>query len=100
MKKSMNNSLNKLVFSLLLIIFLACLGGPLMLLSAQNTSTVTVDVGVVVDYRSRIGKMGLSCINTALSDLYASYNANYNTKLVLHIRDSKSDVVGAAAAGT
>ena len=46
-----------------------------------------------------LGKMGLSCITMALSDFYASHG-HYKTRLVLEIRDSKRDVMGAAAAGT
>ena len=66
---------------------------------AQNSTAVRVNVGVIVDYDRRIGKMGLSCIEMAISEFYAS-NAHYKTRLVLHARDSKSDVVGAASAGT
>ncbi|KAM4130329.1 hypothetical protein ACJW30_01G092700 [Castanea mollissima] len=40
--------------------------------------------------------MGLSCINMALADFYASHN-HYKTRLHLHSRDSKFDVVEAAA---
>nr|POF01955.1 glutamate receptor 2.2 [Quercus suber] len=64
---------------------------------AQNTSTIQVNVGVILDLDTWNGKMGFSCINMALSDFYAS-NPHYRTRLVLNSRDSKSDVVGAAAA--
>ncbi|XVE71315.1 hypothetical protein DITRI_Ditri10aG0141400 [Diplodiscus trichospermus] len=64
---------------------------------AQNTVTTPVNVGVVLDLDSLVGKMGLSCINMALSDFYAT-NPHYNTRLVLKIKDSKEDVVAAAAA--
>jgi ionotropic glutamate receptor len=66
--------------------------------NAQNT-TVPVDVGVVLDMDTWNGKMGWSCINMALSDFYASY-PDYKTRLRVNIRDSKRDVVGAAAAGS
>jgi hypothetical protein len=66
--------------------------------NAQNT-TVLVDVGVVLDMDTWNGKMAWSCINMALSDFYASY-PDYKTRLRLNIRDSKRDVVGAAAAGS
>jgi hypothetical protein len=65
---------------------------------AQNT-TVPVDVGVVLDMDTWNGKMGWSCINMALSDFHASH-PYYKTRLRLNIRDSKRDVVGAAAAGS
>eukprot|EP00261_Vitis_vinifera_P033876 XP_019075119.1 PREDICTED: glutamate receptor 2.1-like [Vitis vinifera] len=63
---------------------------------AQNT-TIPVKVGVVLDLDTWVGKMGLSCISMALSDLYASHG-HYKTRVVTKIRDSKRDVVGAAAA--
>ena len=65
---------------------------------AQNT-TIPVNVGVVLDFDTSFGKRGLSCIPMALSDFYASHG-NYKTRLVLKTRDSRRDVVGAAAAGT
>ncbi|XWS31184.1 hypothetical protein CRYUN_Cryun23aG0055600 [Craigia yunnanensis] len=62
----------------------------------QNT-TIPVNVGVVLDLDSLVGKLGWSCINMALSDFYASHG-DYKTRLVLNIRDSNEDIVGAAAA--
>ncbi|KAL6985115.1 hypothetical protein U1Q18_018492 [Sarracenia purpurea var. burkii] len=64
---------------------------------AQNATTIPVNVGVVLDMDSMIGKVGLSCIFMALSDFYSSHGY-YNTRLVLNVRDSKDDDVGAAAA--
>ncbi|XVF89458.1 hypothetical protein PTKIN_Ptkin19aG0131900 [Pterospermum kingtungense] len=69
---------------------------------AQNTTIpspapVAVNVGVVLDFDKQLGKIGLSCINMALSDFYAAH-ASYRTRLVLNPRDSKMDVVAAAAA--
>lgn len=67
---------------------------------AQNRSTVAINVGVVFDMDAWVGKMGLSCISMALSDFYSSdHGSDYKTRLVLHTRDSKRDVVAAAAAG-
>ncbi|KAH7523913.1 hypothetical protein FEM48_Zijuj06G0062500 [Ziziphus jujuba var. spinosa] len=43
-----------------------------------------------------IGKMRFSCFNIALSDFYNSH-AYYKTRLLLHTRNSNSDVVAAAA---
>lgn len=57
-----------------------------------------VKVGVVVDMDSDVGEMGLNCIKMALSDFYDRHSY-YQTRLVLNSRDSKRDVVGAAAAG-
>ncbi|KAF4372145.1 hypothetical protein F8388_000361 [Cannabis sativa] len=60
---------------------------------------VGVKVGVVVDYESLVGKMGLRCINMSLSHFYSSH-PNYTTRLHIHATDSKKHVIGAAAAGT
>ncbi|KAL5569998.1 hypothetical protein UlMin_026573 [Ulmus minor] len=82
--------------ALLFILSLFC-GGPHSNITAQHT-TVPVKVGVVVDYERWVGKLGLSCIEMALSDFYAFSGHNYKTRLLLHSRDSKNDVVEAAAA--
>ncbi|XP_030487774.2 glutamate receptor 2.7 isoform X1 [Cannabis sativa] len=58
---------------------------------------VGVKVGVVVDYESLVGKMGLRCINMSLSHFYSSH-PNYTTRLHIHATDSKKHVIGAAAA--
>ncbi|KAI6681832.1 hypothetical protein NL676_035713, partial [Syzygium grande] len=63
----------------------------------SNPTTITVNVGVVLDLETRVGQMGLSCINMSLSDFYSS-NPSYKTRLVLNVRDSKRDEVAAAAA--
>eukprot|EP00258_Populus_trichocarpa_P013432 XP_002324375.3 glutamate receptor 2.8 [Populus trichocarpa] len=64
---------------------------------AQNTTSIPVNVGVVLDLEYFDVNIALSCINMALSDFYAT-RGDYKTRLVLAIRDSKKDVVGAAAA--
>jgi ionotropic glutamate receptor len=79
------------------LFFFIILSESNFLAKAQNT-TIPVNVGVILDFDAWSGKMGLSCIKMALEDFYAS-NSNYKTRLVLNSRDSKSDVVGAAAAG-
>jgi ionotropic glutamate receptor len=66
---------------------------------AQNTTSIPVNVGVVLDLEYFDVNIALSCINMALSDFYAT-RGDYKTRLVLAIRDSKKDVVGAAAAGS
>nr|TKS00111.1 hypothetical protein D5086_0000186290 [Populus alba] len=67
---------------------------------AQDTTSIPVNVGVVLDLDDVLyGNIGLSCINMALSDFYASHS-DYKTRLVLTTIDSKRDVVGAAAAGS
>ncbi|CAK7354102.1 unnamed protein product [Dovyalis caffra] len=65
---------------------------------AQNTtSTIPVNVGLVLDLDYLDANVSLSCINMALSDFYAAHG-DYKTRLVLTTRDFKKDVVGAAAA--
>ena len=86
----------RIAFSLFIFIILSERN---IMAMAQNTSTIPVNVGVILDLDTWNGKMGFSCINMALSDFYAS-NPHYRTRLVLNSRDSKSDVVGAAAAGS
>lgn len=69
---------------------------------AAEKAIIRVNVGVVME-ESGIGKMGLSCINMALSDFYSSRSAsNYKTKLFLHTRNysNNSDVLQAASSGT
>ncbi|KAB1202887.1 Glutamate receptor 2.7 [Morella rubra] len=86
----------RLAFS---IFFLVLLSQRVICLSeAQNTTVpVNVGVGVVLDMDMWFAKMGLSCINMALSDFYAS-RSHYKTRLFLNVRNSKREVVGAAAA--
>nr|DAD45620.1 TPA_asm: hypothetical protein HUJ06_003850 [Nelumbo nucifera] len=61
---------------------------------AQNTTKI-IDVGVILDLDTWVGKMGQSCISMALSDFYATHN--YTTRLNIHIRNSKNDIVTAAS---
>ncbi|KAL5973940.1 hypothetical protein ACLOJK_030599 [Asimina triloba] len=60
-----------------------------------NSTAAVVDVGVVLDLETWVGTMSQACISVALSDFYASRSSR--TRLVLHTRDSKNDIVGAAA---
>ncbi|KAI3473030.1 hypothetical protein Pfo_030113 [Paulownia fortunei] len=57
---------------------------------------IPIRVGVVLDMDD-YGEMALTCISMALSEFYATHD-HYKTRLVLTNRDSKGDVVGAAAA--
>ncbi|KAI4316433.1 hypothetical protein L6164_024412 [Bauhinia variegata] len=84
----------KLVQPLTLILYWSlCL---LVAMAQTRNTTVAVKVGVVLDLDEKIAKMGLSCINMSLTDLYYSHS-NYNTRLVFNVRDSRKDVVTAAA---
>ncbi|CAI9769540.1 unnamed protein product [Fraxinus pennsylvanica] len=69
-------------------------------LSTEQNSTdgiMSFQVGVVLDLKSPVGRIGQSCLSMALSDFY-SVHTNYTTKLVLHLRDSNDSVIDAAAA--
>ena len=78
---------------------------PLMIIffltntATSKNTTIPVNVGLVLDMNGEDGKIALSCINMSLSDFYNS-NSHYKTRLLLNTRDSKGDVVAAAAAGT
>ncbi|XP_048133138.1 glutamate receptor 2.1-like [Rhodamnia argentea] len=63
----------------------------------DNVEMIPVNVGVILDLETRVGLMGLSCLNMSLSDFY-SLNPSSKTRLALHVRDSKQDEVAAAAA--
>ncbi|KAG6770856.1 hypothetical protein POTOM_026555 [Populus tomentosa] len=90
-KNSLNPVPSFFLFLSLMILFLE------MGVAQSTTSTIPVNVGVVLDLATLDAKIDLSCINMALSDFYASYG-DYKTRLVLNTRDSKKDVIGAAAA--
>ncbi|KAL3818422.1 hypothetical protein ACJIZ3_004327 [Penstemon smallii] len=55
---------------------------------------IFIKVGLVLD---KDEQMGLNCISMGLSDFYARHDY-YKTRLLLFNRDSRGDVVGAAAA--
>ncbi|XP_050160058.1 glutamate receptor 2.8-like isoform X1 [Malus sylvestris] len=65
--------------------------------NAAGNTRIPVNVGVVVDLDTPSGKVYLSCIKMALDDFYASH-AHYRTRLFLKTRNSKENIVGAAAA--
>ncbi|PNS92069.1 hypothetical protein POPTR_018G013200v4 [Populus trichocarpa] len=92
MRKNLSNPVPSFFFFLSLKFFFVAMG------VAQDTTSIPVNVGVVLDLDDVLyGNIGLSCINMALSDFYASHS-DYKTRLVLTTIDSKRDVVGAAAA--
>ncbi|XP_052181358.1 glutamate receptor 2.9-like [Diospyros lotus] len=65
--------------------------------SASAAAAVEVDVGLILDADTIFGKIANTCISMGLEDFYASH-PNYSTRLLLHHRDSKGDVVQAASA--
>ncbi|KAL8063645.1 hypothetical protein ABFX02_01G040300 [Erythranthe guttata] len=89
---------------------ITCSGNPIMYLflhllinlkiftaKMATAQIIPVRVGVVLDMDD-YGKMAFNCISMALTDFYATHD-HYRTRLALTNRDSKYDVVGAAAAG-
>ncbi|MCL7034415.1 hypothetical protein MKW94_006142 [Papaver nudicaule] len=96
-----------LIFSWLsiLVLFLMRNDHHGILVMGQNT-TIPVPkdgeefkVGVILDSDTLLGKTGLISISMAISDFYASSTTtSHKRRLVLHIRDSNRDVVGAASA--
>ncbi|XP_058192660.1 glutamate receptor 2.8-like isoform X1 [Rhododendron vialii] len=85
----------------LLLLMMSCYYNIVPLLGAQNASStglIEVDVGLILDLDDILGKMSHTCISMALEDFYASNLQTRTTKIVLHTRDSKNDVVEAASA--
>ncbi|CAL5051509.1 unnamed protein product [Urochloa decumbens] len=65
--------------------------------AAPAATTVPVDVGVVLDLATGLGKKSLLSVKMALEDLYAA-RPDFTTRVRLHARDSDRDVVTAASA--
>ncbi|KAF5197312.1 Glutamate receptor 2.2 [Thalictrum thalictroides] len=82
---------------ILFVLFIA-LVASLQLAIAEDGNLTPIDVGVILDLDTWVGKVSNSCMFMAISDFYAIH-ADYKTRLVLHTRDSKSEVVGAVFAG-
>ncbi|XP_071686038.1 glutamate receptor 2.8-like [Rutidosis leptorrhynchoides] len=62
-----------------------------------TTAKTTINVGVILDKETSIGKMSSICISMALNDFYQQHE-NYTTEIQLRFRDSKQDNVQAASA--
>ena len=67
--------------------------------NATETEPRTVNVGVILNLQSLVGKIAHMSILMALEDFY-SVHSSYRTKLVLHMRDSNDEDIQAASAGT
>ncbi|KAJ8758650.1 hypothetical protein K2173_000371 [Erythroxylum novogranatense] len=81
----------------LMFVFFAFLS--MKMLAAHNNTTIPVNIGVILNLDVGFDKVWLTCINLSLTDFYAVHGGQYKTRLVLTTRNSKQDVVGAAAAG-
>lgn len=66
---------------------------------ATVSGAATLNVGVILNLQSLVGKMVRTSIYMAMEDFYAVHR-NYTTKMVLHIRDSNANSVQAASEGT
>lgn len=82
----------------MVILFLCLLLGVMCNAQTEVIANSTFRVGVILDSDSLIGRIGLNSLALALSDFY-SVNTNYATRLVLHVSDSREQVVDSAAAG-
>ncbi|KAH0664576.1 hypothetical protein KY284_029507 [Solanum tuberosum] len=65
----------------------------------NNTSAVKVDVGIILDLETDVGKVMHISILLALADYHANTSRGA-IRIVPHIRDSKKDDVEAASAGS
>ncbi|KAL4558498.1 hypothetical protein LXL04_036699 [Taraxacum kok-saghyz] len=59
-----------------------------MLTANEDQSYKMIQVGVILDMESSVGKVAYSCITMAIADFYTS-NPHYKTRIVLSIRDTK-----------
>ncbi|KAH7857807.1 hypothetical protein Vadar_016699 [Vaccinium darrowii] len=92
--------MNSQLHGLLLLLLMSCYHIVPLLRAQNDSSLLQVDVGLILDFDDDFGKMIRTCICMALEDFYASHGQNYTTKIALHPRDSKSDVVEPVSAGT
>ncbi|XP_058210533.1 glutamate receptor 2.2-like isoform X2 [Rhododendron vialii] len=69
------------------------------ILGKNGNGLIEVDVGVILDADDHmVGKVSQTCISMALEDFYTLNQNHSTTRIVLHKRDSKGDVVEAASA--
>ncbi|KAK9931926.1 hypothetical protein M0R45_019180 [Rubus argutus] len=93
-----NNKYHMIFF--ILFLDLCLIYGESSAVGENETTTKSqqmVNVGVILDLDTPVGKMAHRCISMAITDFYAR-NANYRTKLNLTVKDSRNDVVSAASA--
>ncbi|KAI7984632.1 Glutamate receptor 1.3 [Camellia lanceoleosa] len=92
---------------LVLLSFLTLLNAELDEFACQSQSTSSsnlggavneIKVGVILDMGSWVGKVVHSCITMAISDFYAVNTPHYETRVVLHIRDSNGEPLLALSA--
>ncbi|XP_071686046.1 glutamate receptor 2.7-like [Rutidosis leptorrhynchoides] len=69
----------------------------IMSLICTTIAKTKIEIGVILDLETSIGKMSSTCISMALNDFYQQHE-NYTTEIHLQFRDSKQDNVQAASA--
>ncbi|CAA7407338.1 unnamed protein product [Spirodela intermedia] len=83
----------------LFVLFSILLAGTPTLGQRDDSSEalVSVNVGVILDMGTLVGKMCWTSISMAVDDFYAA-NRNFTTRLVLHLRDGEASVISAGSA--
>ena len=68
---------------------------------AKTAEAQKIDVGVIMDQQSLLGKVSNCTMTMALEDFYGPDGPGfkYQTRLVFHGRDSNKSIKGAASAG-
>ncbi|KAL7201217.1 hypothetical protein ACSBR1_033010 [Camellia fascicularis] len=108
MRMKKNTQVSFLIL-LVLLNFLTLLNAELDEFACQSQSSSSssnlggavneIKVGVILDMGSWVGKVVHSCITMAISDFYAVNTPHYETRVVLHIRDSNGEPLLALSAG-
>jgi hypothetical protein len=74
------------------------IGLAVSLVATSRAQPTDVNVGLIIDAASPVGKIANTTIPMALDDFYAAFpNSTARVKILLH--DSGGDVVAAASAG-
>ena len=92
---TMVNQKHLLTFLPSLLLSLSLWGHEPLLMAAKEV----IPVGVVLDFKSPVGRVAESYMSMALYDFYA-VNYDYHTRLALFTKDSGDDVITAASTGT
>ncbi|KAL2462407.1 Glutamate receptor 2.7 [Forsythia ovata] len=71
-----------------LYLFLFIMSFCISPLDGENATAVKVDVGIILDLDTNVGKISRTCMWMAIEDFYASNN--YSKRIVPHLRDSKT----------
>ncbi|KAK2979006.1 hypothetical protein RJ640_023588 [Escallonia rubra] len=79
------------------LIFLSLAASEVLSHNSSATVASEINVGVILDMGSWVGKTIHSCITMAVTDFYAE-NAHHKTRMILHTRDSKGEPLRALSA--